>query len=199
MIYQELTPATLLNKKEIYRFDNGKYLTYFRFKFDDFCVALIDENSVDVPLDREYFATLKELARKFGKRRTWLLFLRVYALVKKGMTTPNEAHWAIIKKWSREFVGKHDEYFEVTFETMCILYIAMISEENHLYNGYPPPLGKDVKKIGVYQVLIEDFSPSAAANFTKGMRWRDMNEISMKHNEIMKVHPKIRRVNGFAR
>ena len=198
MIYKNLSPDTLKNKKIIHSFRTGDYLVYFHHKFDDFCVALIKDGQVDIPQDKEYFKTIKRLGRTLGEKRTYSLFLRVWLLVSKGMTAPNEAHWDYIEKWTWEYLGERTDLFDITFETMCILYVAMISEENHLYGVHLPPLGKDVKKIGIYQVLMEDFSPSAAADYTKKMAWRDMAKISRSHNVSFGLPKRLWRANGFS-
>ena len=53
------------------------------------------------------------------------------------------------------------------------LYMAMIAEEN-----YPnTKLGKKIKRLGVYEMLFSNREISDAANFMRGMAWRDINEL----------------------
>jgi hypothetical protein len=54
-----------------------------------------------------------------------------------------------------------------------ILYAAFISEENKTHTK----LGKRIKLLGIHQILFESKSPEDAANFSKGMPWRDISKL----------------------
>ncbi|WP_287129575.1 DUF7004 family protein [Candidatus Cyanaurora vandensis] len=46
----------------------------------------------------------------------------------------------------------------------------MVAEENKKFTK----LGKRVKHLGVYQILIEGMPAHQAANFSKGKKWREI-------------------------
>ena len=54
-----------------------------------------------------------------------------------------------------------------------ILYMAMISEEKKRNTK----LGKRIKRLGVHKLLIEGKDIYEAANFMKGMKWRDIDQL----------------------
>lgn len=51
--------------------------------------------------------------------------------------------------------------------------MGMIAEENKENTQ----LGKQIKRLGVHQVLIEKMGCNEAANFSKGIRWRQIDAI----------------------
>ena len=54
-----------------------------------------------------------------------------------------------------------------------IIYMGMVAEENKAFTK----LGKRVKRLGVYQVLIDRMDYNTAANFSRGRKWRELDEI----------------------
>ncbi len=54
-----------------------------------------------------------------------------------------------------------------------ILYMAMIAEEQKEHTR----LGKRIKRLGIYTLLFENRSVSDAANFMRGMSWRDIAKL----------------------
>jgi hypothetical protein len=66
-----------------------------------------------------------------------------------------------------------DSRWEVSVDkVLSIIYAAFIAEEN-----YPNTmLGKRVKRLGLYQVLIEGMDPYEASQYSVGMDWEDIAE-----------------------
>jgi len=58
-----------------------------------------------------------------------------------------------------------------------VIYAGMVAEENKK-NAI---LKKRVKRLGMYQVLIENQSPDFAANFSKGKKWRELDALMKKY------------------
>ena len=54
-----------------------------------------------------------------------------------------------------------------------ILYMAMIAEEQKANTR----LGKRIKRLGIYKLLIENRSVYEAANFMRGMGWREIAKL----------------------
>ena len=52
-----------------------------------------------------------------------------------------------------------------------ILYMAMIAEERKAGTK----LGKRIKRLGIHKLLIEDKPVHDAANFMRGMNWREID------------------------
>jgi hypothetical protein len=77
--------------------------------------------------------------------------------------------------------------FKGTLEEQRIFaaYTAMlVAEENRLIGGRTPTkLGKKVKVVGAYQVLIEGMPSNEAARWSRGKRWQ---EIAARYDEISK-------------
>ena len=51
--------------------------------------------------------------------------------------------------------------------------MAMIAEERKQYTR----LGKRIKRLGIYKLLIEKSNIYEAANFMRGMNWKDIDEL----------------------
>lgn len=51
-----------------------------------------------------------------------------------------------------------------------ILYAGMVAEENKVNTK----LGKRIKRLGMYQISLEDMSAQQAANYSRGMSWREI-------------------------
>ena len=49
----------------------------------------------------------------------------------------------------------------------------MVAEENKLNTK----LGKRIKRLGIYQILIENSSPETAAVFSKGKKWKELDDL----------------------
>ena len=49
----------------------------------------------------------------------------------------------------------------------------MIAEENK-GNAI---LKKRIKRLGMHQVLLENYTPEHAANFSKGKKWKDLDKL----------------------
>ena len=56
---------------------------------------------------------------------------------------------------------------------LSILYMAMIAEEKKEYTR----LGKRIKRLGIHKLLLEDSSVKDAANFMRGMNWRQIAKL----------------------
>jgi len=54
-----------------------------------------------------------------------------------------------------------------------IIYMAMISEEQKAYTK----LGKRIKRLGIHKLLVDGVPVNKAANFMRGMKWREIDEI----------------------
>ena len=155
-----------LNKlcQRIKTFSDGSYLEYDRGRFDDWCVYLTDTSgNRRPPRDTDYFSQLKTLASILGRHRLYGDYVRVYEMTG---TQVNQDTLDSISHISEEY-GENTTQVDKIFS---ILYLAMIAEEKKANTR----LGKRIKRLGIYELLIENRPVHEAANFMRGMGWRDI-------------------------
>ena len=151
----------------IKKFNDGSYLEYDRGSFDDWCVYLTKTDGTrKPPRDTDYFQQLKELSNTYGKNRVYEDYVKVYELTGKSVedNVLNE-----ISKISNNY-GEDSLEVDIIFS---ILYMAMIAEENKAFTR----LGKRIKRLGIYKLLIENNSVQQSANFMRGMGWREISDL----------------------
>jgi hypothetical protein len=146
-----------VNDKHTVEFDQGK--------FDRWCVYLTRNGQARyAPLDDEYFSFFKSMASRHGSKKVYDDFVKVYEV-----TTPSLSATAIklIKDISASYNNDREEV-EIWFS---VIYGGMIAEENKA----GMILKKRIKRLGMHQVLIENYEPKVAAKFSYGKKWRDLN------------------------
>lgn len=154
----------------IKEFQNGAILEYDQGAFDDYCVYLTQPGKTRyAPRDTEYFNQLVELGKLFTPNAVYDDFVSVYSKTNKSIEKNVLDH---ITEISQKYNSKASEV-EIMY---TILYASMIAEMNKQYSR----LGKRVKRLGVHQVLFEEFSVYSAANFSKGKPWRELDEYCRK-------------------
>lgn len=151
----------------IKEFENGTFLEYDRGGFDDWCVYFTDTNGTrKPPRDVDYFKQLTELAEKYSVEKVYTDYVQVYNL------TGKEVEQTALAEISRISVSYGRDALDVDV-IFSILYMAMIAEERKKYTR----LGKRIKRLGIYKLLIEKRSVYEAANFMRGMGWRDIDAL----------------------
>ena len=153
--------------KMIKEFNDGSYLEYDRGSFDDWCVYLTKTDGTrKPPRDTDYFQQLKELSNTYGSDQVYKDYVKVYELTGKSVedNVLNE-----ISKISNNY-GEDSLEVDIIFS---ILYMAMIAEENKAFTR----LGKRIKRLGIYKLLIENNSVQQSANFMRGMGWREISDL----------------------
>jgi uncharacterized protein DUF7004 len=146
---------------------DGSIVEFDRGGFDDWCVYLkkLNQNRF-APLDKHYFADLKQLGSIHTTTKIYNDFVKIYDLT---TTSIDPAVTDMIYRISQNY-GNDALLVETWF---TVIYAGMIAEENKVNMI----LKKRIKRLGVYQVLIEGFAPSEAANFSKGKKWRELDSI----------------------
>ena len=151
----------------IRRFPNGEALEYDKGAFDSWCVYLIHPTEAPKPLtDMECFSELKQYADSYGNDRVYDDFVSVYEITDKQ---PEDSALERITQIASSY-GKDSLHMDILFS---ILYMTMISEEQKQYTK----LGKRIKRLGVHALLKENKTASEAAEFMKGMNWRDIDNL----------------------
>ncbi len=145
----------------------GGYLYYSKGNFDSWCVYEIDDKGIKtIPKDIDYFNEFKELSDIFDSDKLYDDFVEVYNRVEKGL---NEEDVDFIEQISK----KYNEYSDRLFRLYSILYMGMIAEQNKAYTK----LGKRIKRLGMYNLLIKGNEPKYCADFMKNMNWRDIDTL----------------------
>ena len=145
-------------------FPDGSFLEYDRGGFDDWCVYLTSASGNRwPPRDTDYFTQLKELAERFGTEKVYSDYVKVYDLTGKQVDRDSLEKISILSKEYGASATQVDTIFS-------ILYMAMIAEERKAGTR----LGKRIKRLGIHKLLIENIPVREAANFMRGMGWRDI-------------------------
>lgn len=144
---------------------DGSYLYYQKGRFDNWCVyEVVDNHSKKAPEDVEYFKALSDYAKIFKKEKLYADFVSIYNLTTDKLEENVVEH---IKNISYQY----GTFQEGIFKIFATLYMTMISEE-HKKNT---KLGKRIKRLGIYYLLVKDKSPEYCANFMTGKDWREID------------------------
>lgn len=151
-------------RQKIKEFMDGSFLEYDKGNFDDWCVYLNRPDGTRIaPRDIDYFQQLKNLADKYGRESVYADYVKIYDFTTNKLT---KASLDIISEISLHY-GDDALIVDIIFS---ILYMAMIAEENKAYTR----LGKRIKRLGIYKLLLEGCSAQHSANFMRGMGWREI-------------------------
>jgi dissimilatory sulfite reductase (desulfoviridin) alpha/beta subunit len=151
-------------------FADGSFLEYDKGSFDEWCVYLTKPyRERRAPRDVEYFGQLKWLAGKYGVKKVYGDYVRVYEMTGKKVEKATLAGISQIAAAYGEDALEADIIF-------TILYMAMIAEEQKEFTR----LGKRIKRLGIYKLLIERKSIYEAANFMRGMGWREIAALCLE-------------------
>ena len=145
-------------------FSDGSFLEYDRGGFDDWCVYLTNAaGSRKPPRDTDYFTQLRALADNYGADKVYGDYIQVYNMTGKKV---EESVLESISHIASDY-APNDIQVDTIFS---ILYMAMIAEERKAGTR----LGKRIKRLGIHQLLIENKPVREAANFMRGMGWREI-------------------------
>lgn len=148
-------------------FSDGSQIEFAQGRFDKWCVYLTRPNvRRHAPLDRHYFSTVERLATQHGGDFLWTVFVR---LCERTSRQPDPEVFDGLTNVASRF-GADSLEFDIAFT--CI-YMGMIAEENKAGTK----LGKRIKKLAMHQILRERMNVEVAANYTKGMTWKQIDAL----------------------
>lgn len=148
-------------------FLNGVKVGFETGSFDDWQVNIIDQNGEKhAPLDREYFSELLVLKDLIGAEETYELFVKIFEKTEKTVDPRVIRFISEVAEELNEIKSDIDILF-------TIIYYTMIAEENKSFTK----LGKRIKRLGIHQILIEGMNERTAANYSKGMKWREIDSL----------------------
>jgi hypothetical protein len=149
--------VSIINNFTKIEFDKGS--------FDSWCVFLTTpEKARYAPKDTEYFTFLKEMASKYGVKKVYSDFKKIYH---KTTSALKPEIFEIISGISKTYP---DNLLEMEI-WLTIIYAGMVAEENK-ENAI---LKKRVKRLGIHQLLIDGFTPEEAAVYSKGKTWKELD------------------------
>ena len=155
------SPPNPINRL-IKTFSDGSRLEYDRGSFDEWCIYLTRPHRKRVaPKDIQYFKRFQQLALKHTATRIYADFIKIYEQTTARL---DQKILRAITRLSSEY-GADALVMELLF---TIVYAGMVAEENKS----KAILKKRIKRLGMHQVLIEQATPTFAANFSKGQPWQ---------------------------
>ena len=150
-------------------FPDGSYLEFAPGKFDEWCVYMVNPNKGvrKPPLDSEYFGFLKAKSTIFGVDKIYADFVTIYE------QTGREISSEVLAQIDEIVSNGYGEQWLNFSKVYTILYMAMIAEDKKAHTR----LGKRIKRLGIYTLLIEDYPVERAANFMRNMGWKEIDTL----------------------
>lgn len=153
----------LVRPELVKTFSDGSTLEYDEGKFDIWQVMLTRPNvRRSGPRDQDYFQRILNYGNTYGKQQVYDDFCKIYDATEASLH-PDPVVLDLIEELSAKY-GKDSLDICIDF---TILYLGMIAEENKANSI----LGKRLKRLGMYQVLMEGFAPRIAAVFSRKNRY----------------------------
>ena len=109
---------------------------------------------------------LVDYGTKYGFDNLYEDYVEIYNLTTKNIEET-------VLRRIKEITSKYGEDSLNIAIDFTIIYMGMIAEENKEFTK----LGKRIKRLGVHQVLKERMHYNEAANFSRGKKWKELNEI----------------------
>lgn len=151
----------------IKRFSDGSLLEFDQGNFDEWCIFLTRPGRLRfAPRDWQYFVRLQELAAAHGNQKVYADFVAIFDATNRTLDAE------LLTRISRISIDytQHILRADIVF---TLLYAGMLAEENKAH----APLGKRIKRLGVYQVVLEEMNPHAAATFSVGRPWQELAQL----------------------
>ena len=124
--------------------------------FDNWCIYVEKGKERFAPTDIWYFVVLDDWAQYLVPDFIYYDFIKIYDAV---ATDVSHDTLELIERLSFSYPD-----YDQACLIWTILYMGMIAEENKTGKI----LGKRIKRLGIYQLLIERLEPVHAANFSRG-------------------------------
>jgi hypothetical protein len=155
---------------KINSFSNGGFIEFDSGCFDGWCVFVTNPGTRRfAPTDVQYFTRIKQISQKLGPQKIYDDFVVIYNRTTKTIDPKVFDLILALCKFYDEDAAEMELWFNV-------LYAGMIAEENK-ENAI---LKKRIKRLGIHQVLMDGISPEKAAVFSKGKKWRELDEIMLE-------------------
>lgn len=154
--------------EKIREFNDGSVLEYNRGSFDEWCVFLTRPGQIaKPPRDIDYFNQIVDYGRHYGNDKVYTDYCKIYDVTEKSI---DSGVFKLIDDIASGYDNEHSLEVAIVFS---VLYMAMIAEERKANTK----LGKRIKRLGIHAILKEKMDIYRAANFMKGMKWRDIDQL----------------------
>lgn len=148
----------------IKRFSDASLLEFDRGNFDEWCIFLTRPTHPRfAPRDWQYFTRLQQMAESYGAAKVYADFAAIFDATGKLLDPELLARITATSHDYTQDILRADIVF-------TLLYAGMVAEENKAF----APLGKRIKRLGVFQVVMEDMPPQEAATFSVGRPWQEL-------------------------
>ena len=104
------------------------------------------------------------MGKQYGNDNVYSDFIRVYDV--SVYDYDDDMAYSVIQDVDKNYRQNTEHWWSVFYKTM----VAEERKENSI-------LGKRIKRLGVYNVLYDKFSPKYTANYMKGMYWEDLDKL----------------------
>ena len=136
---------------------DGYELAFEQGSFDEWCIYVTHDTHRFAPTDEWYFTEMTTWSRPV--EHIYDDFVSIY---NRTTAEVDPAVLALIA----EIADGYAEQAPQARLVFTILYMGMIAEENKA----GAILKKRIKRLGVYQILLEGLTPKVAANYSRGMK-----------------------------
>lgn len=153
--------------KLIKEYSNGIKIEVGPGKFDDYCVYVTNEQGRrKAPCDVEYFSFFVEKSKIHTNSRIYSDFVKIY-----DMTT-GKIEQEVLNDIERISINyqKDSQEFDLWF---TVIYLGMVAEELKKF----AILKKRIKRLGMYQILMENMCVDEAASFSKGRKVAELSPL----------------------
>lgn len=159
--------------QKIKQLHNGSNVIFDQGRFDAWCVYIVAVDGHRVaPSDVVYFSDLKMLNERYGNNKVYLDFVKIY--LQTGSTIDENVLLLIDQLVATYHISDQN----LLQQWLVVIYAGMVAEENKT----KAILKKRIKHLGVYQALVLGLIPEAAAKFSLGKSWRELDVIMKQYN-----------------
>lgn len=152
----------------IKKLKNNRQVVFDTGRFDDWCVYVVESNGFRTAyFDETYFSDLYRIAQKYSDQKVYNDFIKIYERTTK-IIDPEIV--ALIDALTETYHPEDKTNIEQWF---TVIYAGMIAEENK----DKAILKKRIKRLGMYQVLVQNMPAKDAAKFSIGKKWRDLDAL----------------------
>lgn len=157
--------------KKVKEYEDGSFLEYGEGRFDNWCVYYTDDKGKKTaPKDKDYFKDLYDFSRKYGNKKMYLDYVKIYNETNSYIEEKTISHIELISRgYETMDITKIDKIF-------TILYMGMIAEENKENTI----LGKRIKRLGIHALLVENKSIEESATFMTGKKWQELDKMCLE-------------------
>lgn len=153
-------------------FQDSTFLAYTRGQFDNWRVTFMTKEgkAMESPRDTYFFDYYLSLATpQVSTKKIFNALKHLSRHIRKDSPTEFEYLREEVVSVANQLLIPSEHHLRFEKATMSLL-AAMLSEEKKKFTK----LGKKLKILGLYQVLVQGMAPEKAANWSRGKAWKDI-------------------------